>query len=529
MRSEMDQLDFRRTGVADCEVSLTFKVLFYLACFAFLYLHLFILPATPIYYESDQVNLLNDAKRFAEGEIIYRDYFEFIFPGSHTFFAFLILIFGPKYWLMSAAILGQGMLAVYLGVLISRRLFPEPLLTYLPSAVYLFFGFRWFGLDGEHRMFSPLFAYLAILVLLAGRNLKTVALSGLFCALTSYVTQQRGFLVAGAIGAFLLIEWGFVKRDWGSFLKYSTVLLIVFLGGLLLLISPYALSTGPAKFFNDTILFIRAYASDPNTNSLLTYTNTLVKIRSLGLIMFGMTIFYSLLIPLVYLVVLVLAARNGKREGFSGVSGIVIVSLVGLFLSAATTGPNVFRLFQVAIPATVALAWLIRQTGKLTPAIARYIIVALACLGLFLGVRVQTAWDAKTLDTASGKLSFLSPIVRERYEWLLQHAEPGDLVYETYNSHVNFPLGLKNPTRMSILLNTGYSPPEHVRWAVEDLKRTKPRYIIWDGAWNAEMEGLREGERLRPVFDLIRSEYHLVATFTPYDGRQMEMWEQNGH
>ena len=147
----MYQMNFKTDGPRDGDVSLKFKVLFYLACFAFLYLHLFILPATPIYYESDQINLLNDAKRFAEGEIIYRDYFEFIFPGSHTFFAFLIFVFGPKYWLMSVAVIGQAMLAVYLGVLISRRLFPEPVITYLPSAIYLFFGFRWFGLDGEHH------------------------------------------------------------------------------------------------------------------------------------------------------------------------------------------------------------------------------------------------------------------------------------------------------------------------------------------------------------------------------------------
>jgi len=514
-------------GAAGRDVSLTFKVLFYLACFAFLYLHLFILPAIPIYYESDQVNLLNDAKRFAEGEIIYRDYFEFIFPGSHTFFALLIYLFGPKYWLMSAAILGQGLLAVYLGVLISRRLFANPVITYLPSAIYLFFGFRWFGLDGEHRMFSPLFAYLAILVLLAGRNLKAIALAGFFCALTSFVTQQRGFLVAGAIGAFLFIEFGIVRREWGSFLKYCAVLMFAFLGGLLLLISPYALSTGPEKFFSDTILFIRAYASDPNTNSLNTYLSTLFKIKSLGMIMFGMSVFYSVLIPLIYLVVIVLSARKGKRDGFPSVAGILIVSLIGLFLSAATTGPNVFRLFQVAIPATIALVWVISQTRKLTPAMAKLAIVSLACLGLFLGIRVQSAWDAQTLDTASGRLAFLSPVVQERYEWLLRNADPNDLVYETYNSHVNFTLGLKNPTRMSILLNTGYSPPEHVRWAVEDLKRSKPRYIIWDGAWNKEMDDLGEGEKLRPVFDLIRANYHLAATFTPYDGRQMEMWERN--
>jgi hypothetical protein len=503
-----------------------FRVFFYLACIAFLYLHLFILPVTPIYYESDQVNLLNDAKRFAEGEMIYRDFFEFIFPGSHTFFAFLILIFGPKYWIMNVAILGHGLVAVYLGVLISRKLFSDPYTAYLPSAIFLFFGFRWFGIDGEHRMFSPLFVYLAILALLTVRNARTVAIAGVCCALTSFITQQRGFLVATGVGLFLFLEFVVINRDWRQFLKLGAVLSVAFLGVFLTLISPYALLTGPEKFFTDTILFIKAYASDPNTNSFLTYFTTLEKIRSLGTVWFGLTIFYTLLIPLVYLVAMAVAFLKGRREGFAAVAPVLVVCFVGFFVSGATTGPNVFRLFQVAVPATITLLWLINLTGFLNGRLARTAIVLLAGLGLALGARVQAAWDAKSLDTASGRIAFLSPVIRERYEWLLERTQPGDMVYETYNAHVNFPLGLKNPTRMSILLNTGYSPPEHVAWAIEDLKRSRPKYIIWDGAWTDEVLSMSEGERLRPLYDLLLDNYRPVKYFTPYDGRKMEMWER---
>ena len=75
------------------------NVVFFVLAFCFLYLHLFIFPATPIYYENRPRWLLNDAKRMVEGEIIYRDFFEFVFPGSHTLYALFIAIFGPKYWI----------------------------------------------------------------------------------------------------------------------------------------------------------------------------------------------------------------------------------------------------------------------------------------------------------------------------------------------------------------------------------------------------------------------------------------------
>ncbi len=503
-----------------------YDVLFLLLAFVFIYLQVFILPATPIYYESDHVNLLNDVKRMLDGEVIYRDFFEFVLPGSHCLYYVLMLMFGTKYWIVNIVIIGHGLLTVYLGLQISRHVIGERLIAYLPSALYLFFGFRWFGVDGEHRMISPVLAYLAILILLPARTLPRIGASAAACALSSFFTQQRGVLMAAAIGLCLLFEFGLVDRNWKRFFYVSAVFCFVFLVLLALCILPFMIAAGPEVFLDRTVLFLRAYTQDPANNSLQSYVLTIVKIGSIGSLMTIVSAFYMALVPFIYVVGLIVIFVRGRGQGYDAIAGILLVCLGGLFLALGTSGPNVPRLFQVSLPALIVFVWLASTTRLASTNFIRLALLSLIVFGLGLSIRIQTAWDTRTLETASGRLVFLSPITSERYEWLLANALPGDAVYETYNSHVNFPLGLKNPTRMSVLLNSGYSPPIHVGWAIEDLKRSKPRYIIWDGTWTAEVDQLAEGERLKPLYQFMQSNYRLVKSFTPYDGRDREIWER---
>src|SRR4051794_1385373 len=160
--------------------------IFLVIAFAFLYFHLFLWPVTPIYYEMDHVALLNDAKRMVHGEAIYRDFFEFVFPGVHLLYAALMEVFGPRYWIANFYILVHGLVSTALCVALGRKIIGSNLYSFIPAGIYLFLGFRWFGIDGEHRMFSPIFACLAVLILLERRSTWRLAEAGFFCALSSY-------------------------------------------------------------------------------------------------------------------------------------------------------------------------------------------------------------------------------------------------------------------------------------------------------------------------------------------------------
>src|SRR5947208_14347339 len=136
------------------------------------------------------------------GDVPYRDFFEFTLPGTQSFYAAGFAIFGVHYWIVGATVLIVGIVTALLLLKISKRILPAPL-YFLPATIYIFFGFRLAGLDGSHRSFSPVFILIAIWLLLKGKGLRNLALAGGSLAVASFFTQQRGFVVLAAILAFL--------------------------------------------------------------------------------------------------------------------------------------------------------------------------------------------------------------------------------------------------------------------------------------------------------------------------------------
>lgn len=504
----------------------TVDLLFLAACLVFIYLHVFLLPATPFFYESDHVALLNDSKRMFEGEVLYRDLFEFTFPGGPTLYYLLINVFGPVYWIVNLAIIAHGVAAAALGIYVSRRVIGDNLYAYLPSTLFIFFGFRWYGVDGEHRMFSPVFAVLAIAFVLTSRSLSRLASAGAACAFSSYFTQQRGLVTAAAIGLFLLFELGFKQGEWAKFLRSSLVLGSSFAITLFLLVLPNLLSAGPDNFYQSTIAFLLHYVDDSSWNGLQTYLVTLKKISTTGVTMTVVAVFYYLLIPLIYVAALIFAWIKRKSLPSDTLFGILLICLVGILLAAGTAGPNAGRLFQISLPALIAFVFLLRRGLPDNKIFPTGLIALLMAFGFILALRLQTAWNGDIVSTPSGRLVFLSPVIQERYDWMLQHASRGDYVYETYNAHVNFPLDLRNPSKMSILLNSGYTIEAQVVQAIEDLKRKNTKYIIWDGTWTREIETRSGNNKLEPFYQYMKSNYRLVQSFTPYDDRDRQVWEK---
>ncbi len=111
--------------------------LFLIAALTFLYYFLFIPPFLPTQGSSwDSLLYLAPGQRMYQGEMIYRDVFEFVTPGT-AFVNFLMFkLFGLRLWIpdLLALLLGLGL--VSLGVVVSRK-HMRPNLALLPSAVFL--------------------------------------------------------------------------------------------------------------------------------------------------------------------------------------------------------------------------------------------------------------------------------------------------------------------------------------------------------------------------------------------------------
>lgn len=496
----------------------TTDFVFLLIAAGYLYFHLFVFSGTPIFYEEDHLYFIQDAWRMYRGEALYRDFFEYTFPGTQVLYLGLLNLFGAKFWVINAVIFLQGFSISFICLAIGKYLFGKSWSAYLPAALFLFLGFRWFGIDGSHRMISPIFFLLAILVLLPSQNRKRLILAGIFCALSSYFTQHRGFFAVGAIGIFVIVEALKNRTGFKKWFLDETLLSASFLATLFLLLLPFIVSAGYEKFIDYTIVYIRYYVQDPTAN-YGAYGILFQRVMEQGLFVSAIMLFYYALIPLVYFICFVYLWRK-KYE-----SGVLLIALVGACLALSTFAPTPGRIFQICMPGLIIFVWLLYQIKIKSDWAAKPAVIALVLLGAVLTFRLQMSWEKLYLEAPTGRIAFLSGVTLERYQWLMENAEPGEYVFEVYQCAVNFPLQMPNPTELTFLLDNGYTPQWQVDRAIENLKEKNPRFIIWDGNWNKESAQRKPGDHLAPLYDYLREKYILEKAFTPYSKREMQVWK----
>ena len=88
----------------------------------YLYLIFFVFPHTPIYRDGDGDLYLASARRLFDGEVMYRDFSQFTFPGTEVLYVTLFKLFGPALWEGNLAIVGAGVGLSWLTLAISRKL-----------------------------------------------------------------------------------------------------------------------------------------------------------------------------------------------------------------------------------------------------------------------------------------------------------------------------------------------------------------------------------------------------------------------
>ena len=239
-----------------------------------------------------------------------------------------------------------------------------------------------------------------------------------------------------------------------------------------------------------------------------------------GMTIAALSLFYYLLIPWVFVVALLVMWRKGYE------SDILLVLLVGLGLAGGTFAPTPHRLYQICLAGLIVFAWLLYRLAPKVNWLPKVAVAALVLVGMASAVRLQTAWGRADLVTPTGRVAFLTPVPLERYQWLSENALPGEPVFEVYQTAVNYVLQHPNPTRLTFLLDNGYTPQWQVDMAVEDLRLTKPRLIIWDGNWSKPPADRAPSDHLAPLYAYLADNYELRKAFTPYVDRKMELWER---
>lgn len=500
-----------------------------LAAGVFLWFLQFKFPFTPFFIENDSLIFIYEGWRMSLGDAIYRDFFVFTFPGSQTFYAALILLFGAKFWILNATVVLLGVVLCWLTIRVSKAAIDGPL-AYIPAIVFIFFGMRWFGLDGSHRMFSPVFVLAAVLIAMHAASRLSFAAAGSLCAFASVFTQQRGIVVAAGIVVFLAIDG---RRRSVPWLGSAAALLAGFAAALFLLCLPYAIIAGPVNFIGSTILYPqRYYGHDPNNRFgvlLADVANTFSATTFSEILVAVSASLYLFILPLA--VIIFLVSLFALKHPWIEIRGITLIAIVAAALTFTTLAPNKIRLFGISGLSLIVLVWIIRQFAKsasLQRQMAVGVAIPLLLLAALQAYRIQASWDYIYLETPSGTLAAPPSPQTDRYVFLSKNTRAGDAFFEVYEPFIYFPLQLKNPTRYGQIWPSDYTRPEHVADAVSDLAANPPEFILWDNGYNLPPESRKPGDHTGRLAEFVMANYAPIGDVYQINDREIQIWKRNG-
>lgn len=503
-------------------------VLFLLAALSFLYCFLFIAPFVPTEGNGigDSLLYLAPGQRMYQGEMIYRDVFEFVTPGTALVNFLMFKIFGLRPWIPDLLALLLGLALAWLGVAISRKIM-RPSLALLPSAIFLVSA-RVFLYDPTHNLYSVLTTIAAIAVLLNKRTPTRIGAAGLICGLGACFTQTRGLAVVVGFAIFLWWESRQTQEEWRRLLRKEIWLLTSFVAGFLAVNAYFIWQVGPARYFWCTVVFVLKYypkESDYNTfQAIKTEFPAFASLHSF-LYSFVHWLLLFLVTPFIFIPFFVRYLREARRKPVGYWERPMLVAIAGIFmLLSIAPAPDGARIAISGLPSLILLVWLLDSPHKLARGLVGAITVGTLVIALY-SVAAFRPHPVGILETPHGKLAFTDPVLYQEDSWIQQHAHPAEYFYEPLSQDAYFYLDLRNPTPLSSIQNNGYTPPEQVAEVIRSLERHQVRYILWSPQ---ALDALQPPETLaedyvKPLRDYVHSHYTLVKIFSNSD----EAWANN--
>jgi hypothetical protein len=303
--------------------------------FAFLYVSLFYIPAIPIHLFADQVTLLFDARRMFDGQMIYRDFFQFTLPGTHVLYFGLFKIFGVRTWIPNVMLIVIGVSTMWLMILISRKVLPGKV-AFLPAVLFLVVPFR-SQFDATHHWYSTLAVMGALALIMEARTPLRLAGAGALLGLSTCFTQTRG--LPAAVGVALFLVWEARRKGWTSrrFWRSQLQLWGLFAAVLVGFNAYFAWQTGLGKFLSDTVLFGLRYYPSEGWNTWRVYMIDVPRFHPWYRLP-ALAIFLSihLLIPLIYILFLVRYWTTAKQNPGAPWDRLMLLSLTGIFIFIGT-------------------------------------------------------------------------------------------------------------------------------------------------------------------------------------------------
>ena len=452
----------------------------------------------------DEGIALQGAQRLLSGEILYRDFFSFLTPGSYYWLALRFKIFGDSFFVARAALLLYGGVFSAVTYLLARRVCSKwiaGLTVYLVLLVTLPVRFMIL-----HNWDSMLLAFLALYC--AVRLLETPRWgwafgTGTLASLTFLFEQSKGAgLILGLALGFFLIAFRRAHRPLISGpcaagmvtgLAWPLAVTVVYFASKDCLVPMLGDWVWPLRHYSEANRVPYGYINIPFEAWEGLYGGGLLK--SLLNIFLTSPLFLQ---PLVPFVAVVIGAYHTHRirtadrvAGPSSYYILICAASFGLVLSAVATGrPDSNHLFYVGPPLLLVLGWIVggrpvpsQLLARMQPLFAAYVLIAFTAYGLVLLVAGPGSAKVK-LETQRGVLTLSGPDAVIPY--IRNHVAAGDTIFVyPYQPMYYYFTGTFSPTHFEYL-QLGMHAPEQMNQAMDELASDRTKVVLYALSFNSE-------------------------------------------
>jgi len=486
--------------------------------------------------DPDEGIILQGAARILHGEILYRDFFSFITPGSYYLLAFLFKMFGNSLIVARTALAAYGGIFTVFTYWMARRVcarWVALMAAYLVLVTCLPWRFTVL-----HNWDSSLWLCLAVYcaVWLVQKPLARWAFGlGSFACLTFLFEQSKGAgLMLGLSLAFCVLVWTQAGAPWcgrAHGLAFSAGLAWPLLLTLGYFASRHALGalaadlTWPLHHYSiaNRVAYGTADWSDQARKALFGSGN---RVQTIVALLTVSPCFVIPALPIVgsfLLVYCAITARRGSLPPDRASYYVIVTSVVtGSLLSVIAVRPNVIHFVYVAPLLYLVLAWVIdgkdipgRIVRVVQPALAATVFVTFTAVGMAFLISNRDA--RSVIDSRRGAVR--TPEPDHVISYMQAHVPANGKIFV----YPYFPLGYYLTATFSA---TGYEylqPGMHTRVqdeeAIREIEASRTTVVLFEPSFydkiptswpNTPMSAMAAD----PVADYIVKNYHACASLT---------------
>lgn len=476
----------------------------------YLYLNLFASGGVPFLLGGDQTYFWMGAQRLLNGEMLYRDFFQFTPPGTDLIYAALFRVLGTRIWVPNIVVIVLGVFFACTCFSLSRKLMKDNSAA-LATGLFMVLIYGK-ALNATHHWFAVLFILIAVRVAMERVTAKSIALSGALLGLAAFFNQAHGAAALIGFTVFLLCRRSRAEWSWLETTKMLAFLVLAFALVLLSLTGYYFVTVGIEKLWYCLVVYVFKYLPHQSKMSVGVHSATT---PSATILQWASCLAAYILLPGIYGISLWRCWRS-RKSAFFPWDEVALLSLVGLsLLLEVAVSMTWLRLFAISLPGVVLAVWSVGGRQGLHRSV---IIAASVVLSGIVAHQVVTKHLLSTsrAELPGGRVA-TTPQAYEKLRQLAIHTHPGDFFLQAGWPGVYIPLQVRNPLDVPTLGLWDIGSDEEIASFIREMRARRVPYVLWTHSLDEGCGATDCKDFLSPFRTYLRSSYVRIETFQDGD------------